>query len=242
MGHAGQLRRHPHRLPSARRAPRLDRRHRGVRADRHLSLRLRGISGVVVARPRGGTARRRQRALGDPRRARLVAAGRSVGRRRRHRSHDTPRAVRRRRRARAAVRQHAGVGRPRARAGGRRPVVDRRVPVRRLARSHRRPCRPLRPAHRSRSARDRGHDPLAGPRSRDWRASSVAATTRSATRAAPTTRTPRSHAEYVAPKWRDSHPTRRPRTRSRSPTTCTGARSRGPAGQRTAAAGAQERS
>ena len=65
--------------PRARRAPRLDRRHRGVRADRHLSLRLRGISGVVVARPRGGTARRRHRALGDPRRARLAAAGRSVG-------------------------------------------------------------------------------------------------------------------------------------------------------------------
>ena len=63
--------------------------------------------------------------------------GRGVGRRRRHRSHDAPRAVRRRRRVLAQpVRQHAGVGRPRARAGGRRPPVDRRVPVRRLARSH----------------------------------------------------------------------------------------------------------
>ena len=40
--HARQLPRHPHRLPAARRAARLDRRHPGVRADRVVPLRRRG--------------------------------------------------------------------------------------------------------------------------------------------------------------------------------------------------------
>ena len=167
LGHAGQLRRHPHRLPPARRTPRLDRRHRGVRTHGHVPLRLRRPPGVVAARPRRGTARRRHRAVGDPRLPRLAAPGRGVGRRGRHRARDAATSASATvGGARAAVRQHAGVGGPRARARRRRPPVDRWLPVRRLARSHRRRRRCVRPAHRPGPARDRGDDPLARPRSR----------------------------------------------------------------------------
>ena len=96
-----------------------------------------------------------------------------LGRCRRHRARDVLRALRRPRRARAAVRQHAEVGGPRARARRRRPPVDRRLPVRRLARPHRRRRRRVRPAHRPGPPRDRGHGPLARPARTRRRSSSV---------------------------------------------------------------------
>ena len=52
VGHARQLPVDPDRLPAARRAPRLDRRHPGLLADGELPLRLRRVPHVVAARPR----------------------------------------------------------------------------------------------------------------------------------------------------------------------------------------------
>ena len=52
MGHARQLRRHPHRLPAARRAPRLDRRPAGLRPDRRVPLRLGRVPHLLAQRPR----------------------------------------------------------------------------------------------------------------------------------------------------------------------------------------------
>ncbi len=53
VGHARQLRRHPDRLPAARRAPRLDRRHPGLRARPRRSCTTRpGMLERLAARPR----------------------------------------------------------------------------------------------------------------------------------------------------------------------------------------------
>ena len=63
LEHARQLPRRPDRLPAARRAARLDRRHRSVRADRVLPLRLRRLPHLVARRPgRRAAAGERQRA------------------------------------------------------------------------------------------------------------------------------------------------------------------------------------
>ena len=51
-GMQGQLPRRAHRLPAARRAARLDRRHRGVRADRGVPLRRRRLPRRLARRPR----------------------------------------------------------------------------------------------------------------------------------------------------------------------------------------------
>ena len=59
LGHARQLPRHPHRLPPARRAPRLDRRPPGVRPDRALPLRHCRLARLVAGRPRRRARRRR---------------------------------------------------------------------------------------------------------------------------------------------------------------------------------------
>ena len=140
LGHAGQLRRHPHRLPPARRAPRLDRRHR--RCSRPTASFLYDTAGVLASWLR----RPRRRAAPTTAPCSMVVpdiwrtgqchgiAVRGLGRRRGHRAVDALRALRRRRPARPPVRQHAGVGRPRHRARRRRPAVDDRRPVRRLAR------------------------------------------------------------------------------------------------------------
>ena len=53
--HARQLRRPAHRLPAARRAARLDRRHPGVRADRSVPVRLHRNAGFLAGRRRGRT-------------------------------------------------------------------------------------------------------------------------------------------------------------------------------------------
>ncbi len=84
--HARQLPRHPHRLPAAGRAGRLDRRHPGVRAHRGVPLRRLRHALVLAAGRRGRAAARRDGALvraGHPG-ARDVDAdppGRGLGRR-----------------------------------------------------------------------------------------------------------------------------------------------------------------
>ena len=85
VGHARQLRRHPDRLPAARRACRLDRRHPGVRPDRILPLRRARHAVRLAARPRARAAPRRHGALvraGHPRPRHVDAdpPGRRVGR------------------------------------------------------------------------------------------------------------------------------------------------------------------
>ena len=127
--HARQLRRRAHRLPPARRAPRLDRRHPGVRAGRGLPVRLLRPAHVVVGRSRRRPAGVRHgagvRAVG--RAAVATDAGRGVGRRRRDRAVGAVRALRRRPGAGAPVRKHASVGRPDRRPGRRRPRVGARA-------------------------------------------------------------------------------------------------------------------
>ena len=101
MGHARQLRRRPHRLPAARRAARLDRRHPGVRAHRVVPLRLRGHAAFLAGRPRRRAARgpRGDRAVYVPFipccRSRVQADVR-LGRRRGHRAVGALPALRRR--------------------------------------------------------------------------------------------------------------------------------------------------
>ena len=119
LEHARQLRRRADRLPPARRAARLDRRHPGVRAGGGVPLRLprtarrRGCADLAAeqtrVRHRAGV-----RPVGRP--AVPGAAGGGVGRRRGRRAVGAVRAVRRRRGAPPPVRQHAGVGRPDRRA------------------------------------------------------------------------------------------------------------------------------
>ena len=64
---------------------------------------------------------------------------------------------------RAQYVEHAGLGGARAGARRRRPALDGRFPVRRLARSDRSERRCVRPTHRSRSAGHGGDDPLPRP-------------------------------------------------------------------------------
>ena len=59
-GAARQLPRRPHRLPAARRAARLDRRHRRVRADRRVPVRRRRLPARLARRPRRRAAGRRR--------------------------------------------------------------------------------------------------------------------------------------------------------------------------------------
>ena len=102
LEHARQLRRPAHRLPAARRAPRLDRRHPGVRADGVLPLRLRRLPDVVAAGPR-----RRAAASSAPCPPYVpwidllvaIAARRGMGRRGGRRAVGAVRALRRHRRA-----------------------------------------------------------------------------------------------------------------------------------------------
>ena len=51
VGHARQLPRRADRLPAARRAARLDRRHPGIRSDRRVPVRLRRLPGLLAGRP-----------------------------------------------------------------------------------------------------------------------------------------------------------------------------------------------
>ncbi len=70
LGHARQLRRHPDRLPAARRARGVDRRHPGLRAHRVLPLRRVGHAERLASRCRGRAAAGRHDSLvrpGDPR-------------------------------------------------------------------------------------------------------------------------------------------------------------------------------
>ena len=172
--HARQLPRHPDRLPAARRAPRLDRRHPGVRADRLLPLRLRRHARVVAARPRGRAAAGRHRALvrardpgaphvdADPRRAPPGATPPIV--------HPVGalRALRRRGHPRRAVRQ-------RARRGS--TLVERLagptgsgtgLPARRLARPGRAAGGPGRRDDRPRTSSPRPTSPARPTASRAW--------------------------------------------------------------------------
>ena len=144
VGAAGQLARRAHRLPAARRAARLDRRPRRVRAHGRLPLRRRGLPARLARRPRRRAAgRRRPRAVRRPGRpqvhpsaARPAHAGEhgDLGRRRRVGAVGPVGGVRRHRRPAAGVRLD-GRARP---PGGVAALTDGPVghglPVRRLAR------------------------------------------------------------------------------------------------------------
>ena len=141
LGHARQLPLDPHRLPAARRAPRLDGRHPGLRADRELPRRLRRVPRVVAARPRARAAPRARRGAarraGGPAVVRHRRAHRRLGRRGDHRAVGALRALRRRGRAARRVPQHARLGRRRPR-GHRAPrPLGRLDAARRLARPRR---------------------------------------------------------------------------------------------------------
>ena len=112
LEHARQLPRHPDRLPAARRAPGLDRRHPGLRADRLLPLRRGRLPPVLAGRPgRRAGGRGRRRALCRAQRpggAGLARGG--VGRCRGHRALGALPALRRRGHPGRPVRQHARPG------------------------------------------------------------------------------------------------------------------------------------
>ena len=156
LGHARQLRRRPDRLPAARRAARLDRRHRRCsRPTAVLPLRQRRASSLLAARPRrrAGRRRRGRRSYVPVRRARLPFPTR-----RRRPPGATPpwscpwvlyQRFGDRGLLAAQFAQHARLGRPRRRAGRRRALLwDARLPVRRLARPDRAAGRPGERAHR----------------------------------------------------------------------------------------------
>ena len=83
LGHARQLRRRPDRLPAARRAPRLDRRHPGLLADRELPVRQRRVPQHLAGRSGRRAAEGRLRAVRRPRHSQDAhARRRGVGRRR----------------------------------------------------------------------------------------------------------------------------------------------------------------
>ena len=148
LEHARQLRRPADRLPAARRAPRLDRRHPGVRTDGVVPVRLRRLPHVVAAGPcrRAGRARHGARLRPLDRAAGTRRAGGRMGRRGGGGAVGAARTVRRHRRVAAAVRKHVRLGRPDRGDRRREPSLGHRVPVRRLA-------RPRRPARRSGAAR-----------------------------------------------------------------------------------------
>ena len=154
-GAEGQLPRRPDRLPAARRAARLDRRHRRLRPHRRVPVRRRRLPPQLAARPRrrDRAQRRRMRALRRPRRAEVRRLRRRTSRtpsRARARSGATPRSGCRgrcgtptaTRPARRPLPRHAaapGVGRA---APLRERPVGHRLPVRRLARPGRPAGRP----------------------------------------------------------------------------------------------------
>ena len=83
LEHARQLPRRADRLPAARRAARLDRRHPGVLPGGDVPVRRDRVPQLVAGRPRGRAARGRLGAVRDPRRARQPGRGRRrLGRRR----------------------------------------------------------------------------------------------------------------------------------------------------------------
>ena len=72
VGHARQLPRRADRLPAARRAARVDRRHPGLRAHRHLPVRQRRLPHLVAGRPGRRAAAGRVGPVRHPRRARTT--------------------------------------------------------------------------------------------------------------------------------------------------------------------------
>ena len=97
VGHARQLRLPADGLPAARRAPRLDRRHPGLRPDGELPVRQRRVPRLVAARRRrrAGRARRRLPDSGADGAALRDEACRRLGRRRDRRADHPAGAVRR---------------------------------------------------------------------------------------------------------------------------------------------------
>ena len=75
VGHARQLPRHPDRLPAARRAPRLDRRHPGLRPDRRFLYDCSGSSALARGPGRRADRRRHGPALVRARRRRPASSG-----------------------------------------------------------------------------------------------------------------------------------------------------------------------
>ena len=73
LGHARQLPLPADRLPAARRAPGLDRRHPGLRPDRRVPVRLRRLPRLLAGGPRARAARDRRRAVRRAGRARHPA-------------------------------------------------------------------------------------------------------------------------------------------------------------------------
>ena len=143
LGNPRQLLGRANRLSSARRAPRLDRRHSGVRAHRLPPVRLRGCAGVLAGGsgrgPDARGCRAAVRAAGRPVRAvrRAGRAGR-LGRRGRAAALGALPALRRRGRAAPPVPEHVPLGgRPDRGARPRNAVRRAGLPARRLARTGR---------------------------------------------------------------------------------------------------------
>ncbi len=82
LGHAGELRRHPDRLPAARRARGVDGRHPGVRPDRVDTVRRLGDALRLAPRCGGGPVARRHRPLVRPRHPHAQGVGSDPARRR----------------------------------------------------------------------------------------------------------------------------------------------------------------
>ena len=149
--HARQLRRPAHRLPAARRTPRLDRRHPGLRPHRARS------STTAPACSRSWLARRRRRAAPRRHRARVrargsraavfpIRPGRRLGRRRRPRPVDAVPALRRPRRARRRSTTACGPGSTSSTASPARPACG--TPASSSATGSTRPHRRTTPARR----------------------------------------------------------------------------------------------
>ena len=155
---------------------------------RDVPVRHGGLPALLARRPRRRAAARTAPCpFVDPGRhwTRDGPAAAGVGRRRDDRAVGRLPARRRRDAARPPAAEHARVGRPRRGAGRARPPVDRRLPVRRLARPDRAARRAVQGAGRPRRRRHRVPRALGRGRRGSRRTCSAASTTPSATPGSP---------------------------------------------------------
>ncbi len=180
LGHARQLRRRAHRLPAARRAARLDRRHPGLLPHRELPVRQRRLPHQLARRPGRRAAEGRLGPVRDPGRAPRDAgpataawgdAATIVPWVLYQRTGDRDLLARQLPSMRAWVDRMAGLA-------GDGPAVGRRVPVRRLARPDRAAGGPVPGQDRPGRHRHRTPGPVRrdrGARRRGWPATPTVA-------------------------------------------------------------------
>ena len=135
---AGQLHRHPHRLPPARRAAGLDGRRPGLHPHGHAQLRRPGVLHQVAGRPGRRPARRRPVPDGRPGEGRRRRRRTRLGRRRRDLPLDDLPGLRRPPAARAAVSLDGQVRRVLPQAQHARAAAAGEVPLLRRLAEHRR--------------------------------------------------------------------------------------------------------